>query len=253
MQKLLLSVILFLIASVTFSQTLFTYGAQAVSKDEFLRAYNKNKTASTDNKTALREYLDLYIKFKLKVKAAHDMHLDTLPTINADLQNFRSQIEESYLDDEKEVNALVQEAFIRSQKDIHTAHLFIPLSKSEVPSDTMKIYKGAQEAYNALTEKNGSFGDVAEELKKKSIPATWADVGFITVFTIPYEFENIVYNLKPGQISKLYRTKRGYHIFQNIEERKAAGKMKAAQILIAIPPGADDEQKNSAFKVADSV
>src|SRR5678815_2479468 len=116
MQKLLLSVILFLIASVTFSQTLFTYGAQAVSKDEFLRAYNKNKTASTNKKTALREYLDLYIKFKLKVKAAQDIRLDTLPAINADLKNFRSQIEESYLDDEKEVNALIQEAFNRAQK-----------------------------------------------------------------------------------------------------------------------------------------
>src|SRR4029079_2587046 len=152
MKNLFFCLFLSCIASVAFSQTLFTYGTQAVSKDEFLRAYNKNKTETTDKKTALREYLDLYIKFKLKVKAAHDMHIDTLPTINADLQNFRSQIEESYLDDEKEVNALVQEAFNRSQKDIHIAHLFIPVSKSAEPSDTMKIYKGAQEAYNALTE-----------------------------------------------------------------------------------------------------
>src|SRR5687768_10965903 len=121
MKKLFLFLVFFSIASITFSQTLFTYGTQAVSKDEFLRAYNKNKTETTDKKTALREYLDLYIKFKLKVKAAHDMRMDTLPNINADLQNFRSQIEESYLDDEKEVKALVQEAFDRSQKDIHIA------------------------------------------------------------------------------------------------------------------------------------
>ncbi|MEP6594295.1 MAG: peptidylprolyl isomerase [Ginsengibacter sp.] len=252
MKKFFLFLVFSAIASITFSQTLFTYGTQAVSKDEFLRAYNKNKTTAIDKKAALREYLDLYIKFKLKVKAAHDMQIDTLPTINADLQNFRSQIEESYLDDEKEVNALVQEAFIRSQKDIHIAHLFIPLSKSADPADTLKIYKGAQEAYNALAKENGSFGNVAEELKKQSIPANWADVGFITVFTIPYEFENIVYRLMPGQVSELYRSKRGYYIFQNIEERKAAGKMKAAQILIAVPPGADEEQKNNAFKLADS-
>ena len=253
MKKFFLLLILSSIASITFSQTLFTYGNQAVSKDEFLRAYNKNKTATADKKTALREYLDLYIKFKLKVKAAHDMRIDTLPNINADLQNFRSQIEESYLNDEKEVNALVEEAFNRSQKDIHIAHLFIPLSKSGEPADTIKVYKAAQDAYNALAVNHGAFGDIAEELKKKSIAASWSDAGFITVFSIPYEFENIVYNLKPGQVSKLYRSKRGYHLFQNIEERKAAGKMKAAQILIAIPPGADEEQKNNAFKLADSV
>jgi peptidyl-prolyl cis-trans isomerase SurA len=250
MTKFLLFLVLSFFTSITLSQTLFTYGTQSVSKDEFLRAYNKNKTASTNKKTALREYLDLYIKFKLKVKAAQDMRLDTLPAINADLKNFRSQIEESYLDDEKEVNALIQEAFNRAQKDIHIAHLFIPIPKSV---DTAKFYSAAKEAYDALALENGSFGNVAEGLKKKSIPASWADVGFITVFTLPYEFENIVYKLKPGEISKLYRSQKGYHIFQNIEERKAAGKWKVAQIMIAIPPGANDEQKNDAFKLADSV
>src|SRR5258706_6106409 len=122
MKKISLVFVLAMMASFTFSQTLFTYGTQAVSKEEFLKAYNKNKTSVSDKKAALREYLDLYINFKLKVKAAHDLKIDTLPGINADLQNFRGQIEESYLDDEKEVNALVQEAFNRSQLDIHIAH-----------------------------------------------------------------------------------------------------------------------------------
>jgi peptidyl-prolyl cis-trans isomerase SurA len=253
MKKFFLLFLLSSTAASTFSQTLFTYGRDAVSKDEFLRAYNKNKTPDQDKKTALREYLDLYIKFKLKVKAAHDMKIDTLPGINADLQNFRSQIEENYLNDEKEVNALVEEAFERSQKDIHITHLFIPLSSINNPSDTLKIYKAAEETRNALVEKKGAPGDVLEELKKQGIPASWADVGFITVFSIPYEFENIVYHLQPGELSKVYRSRKGYHIFQNVEERKAAGKMKAAQILIAIPPEATEEQKNNALKLADSV
>ena len=245
--------VLTFIVSVTFSQTLFTYGTQGVSRDEFLRAYNKNKINSADKSTALREYLDLYIKFKLKVKAAYDIHLDTLPGLKADLQNFRTQIVEGYLYDEKEVNALVQEAFIRSQRDIHIAHLFIPIGKSTAAVDTIKTYNGVQDAFKSLTVKHLSFGDVAEELKKQSISASWSDIGFITLFSIPYEFENIVYQLSPGQISNLYRSKKGYHIFQTIEERKAAGKMKAAQILIAVPAGANDNEKNTAFKLADSV
>lgn len=61
--------------SSVFSQTLFTYGNNAVSKEEFLRAYNKNKTAVENKEQALREYLDLYAKFKLKVRAALDQRL----------------------------------------------------------------------------------------------------------------------------------------------------------------------------------
>jgi hypothetical protein len=46
-----------------------------VTKDEFLRAYNKNKTPAVSREQALKDYLDLYIKFKLKVAAAKDIHL----------------------------------------------------------------------------------------------------------------------------------------------------------------------------------
>ena len=35
-----------------FSQTLFTYGNMAVDKNEFIRAYNKNKTPVTDKAKA---------------------------------------------------------------------------------------------------------------------------------------------------------------------------------------------------------
>lgn len=220
----------FIAASLTtclYSQTLFTYGSNAVTKDEFLRAYNKNKTAVTDKAKALTEYLNLYIKFKLKVKAAKDLRIDTLSSIANDLQNFRSQIEDSYLNDENQLNALIDEAFKRSQKDIHAAYLFFPL----------KDYQDSN-AINRIS---------------KSIKSQWTDVGFITVYNLPYELENIVYSLKPGEESKPLRKKDGYYIFKNVAERKAVGKIKAAQILMALPEGANVEDKFNAKKIADSV
>ncbi|MDB5200421.1 MAG: hypothetical protein JWO92_2384 [Chitinophagaceae bacterium] len=227
MKKLFLFFILACLTSGIFSQTLFTYGNNVVTKDEFLRAYNKNKTAVTDKAMALREYLDLYIKFKLKVKAAKDMRIDTLASMANDLQNFRTQIEESYLNDESRVNALTQEALERSQKDIHVAYLFFPLQDFK---DSISV----------------------EQHYKLSKPI-WTDIGYITTFSLPYDFENIVYVLKPGEESRPYRTKTGYYIFKNIEERKAVGKIKAAQILIALPEGAKEEDKISAQKIVDSV
>ena len=253
MKKIFLFLVITCVSSSIFSQVLFTYGNDRVTKDEFLRAYNKNKTVVTDKGKALREYLDLYIRFKLKVKAALDMHLDTLASLKAELQNFRSQIEDSYMDDQESVNVLVNEAFSRSQKDIHISNIFIPFSKSNAPEDTLKAYKAVQLAYKSLAKDFNSFGTVAAQLQQQGIGASSADLGFITVFSIPYDFENIVYNLKPSQVSKPYRTKTGYHIFQNIEERKAAGKIKAAQILIAVPAEANAGEKEQAYKLADSV
>ena len=227
MKRFFLIFIFACFTSSIYSQPLFTYGSNTVSKDEFLRAYNKNKTAVTDKAMALREYLDLYIKFKLKVKAAKDMQIDTLGSLANDLQNFRTQIEESYLTDESQVNALVQQAFERSQKDIHVAYQFYPLKDY---SDSISVNKA-----HGLSKEN------------------WTDVGYVTVFSLPYDFENIVYSLKPSEESKPYRGKNGYYIFKNIEERKAVGKIKAAQILIAIPEGAKEEDKIAAHKIADSL
>src|SRR6476660_8690545 len=126
--------LLLLIAENLTAQTLFTYGRKPVSKEEFLKAYNKNKTSEKRDEKSLREYLDLYTKFKLKVQAAYDLHLDTLPSQKAELQNFRLQLVQNYLNYESSLNTLVDEAFDRSQKDIRISHIFIPSNVKDSPA-----------------------------------------------------------------------------------------------------------------------
>ena len=48
MKKIYLPLVLTLGTAQLFSQTLFTYGDKPVGKEEFLRAYNKNKIPVTD-------------------------------------------------------------------------------------------------------------------------------------------------------------------------------------------------------------
>jgi peptidyl-prolyl cis-trans isomerase SurA len=252
MRKLFLLLTLFFLFSITYSQTLFTYGNHSVTKDEFLRAYNKNKTASTDKEQALKEYLGLYTKFKLKVQAARDMHLDTLPSLQSDLQNFRTQIENNYLQDDKEADILVNEAFSRSQKDIHTQHFYVLINDKMPPADTLKLYKAINEAYDELKKGGTDYDEIVSDIKEKIAPVQGNDMGWITVFTLPYEYENVVYSLKPGQVSKPYRSKKGWHIFKNEEERPAVGKIKIAQILLAVPAG-NINMRDHAKQLADSI
>lgn len=245
--------LLFAVACFTnaaFAQTLFTYGNTPVDKTEFIRAYNKNKTPVANKEKALREYLDLYIKFKLKVKAAMELQLDTLPQLQYDAQSFRSQIQESYLNNEKAVNDLQGEAFNRSQKDIHILHFFIPVDANATAEDTLKAFKSISTYYTALAAGKTDY----ENLNAASVvKVKQSDLGFVTAFSLPYEYENIVYGLKMGEASKPYRAKNGWHVFKLIEERKAVGKWKVAQILLSIPPDATEEAKKGFEKKADSV
>ena len=252
MKKFFLLVASFFFLSVAYCQILFSYGKNTVSKDEFLRAYNKNKTAATNKDQAIKDYLDLYIKFKLKVQAAKDMHLDTLPSLTADMQNFRTQIQDNYLQDNKEVDTLVNEAFSRSQKDIHVQHFYVAINDKMPPADTLKLYKSINEAYDELRKGGKDYDGIVSEVREKIAPLQGNDLGWITVFTLPYEYETIVYGLKPGQVSKPYRSKTGWHIFKNEEERPALGKITIAQILFAVPAG-NMQMRDHAKLLADSV
>jgi len=236
-----------------FSQTLFTYGDQPVSKEDFLKAYRKNNTTGKPTSKSYREYLELYIRYKLKVKAAYDLRLDTLPNQVVELQNFRNQIVDQYMNDQTSLNKLVNEAFLRSQKDIHLAYIFVSVPKNGNPADSVNAYQKIMEAYAEL-KLGKNFGTIAAEYSEDPFAKnTQGDIGYITVFTLPYELETLAYNTPSGKFSKPFHGKGGYFIFKNLGERKALGKIKVSQILMIFPHNATDAIKADVKKRADSI
>ncbi len=249
--KQLLTVALLTGAFSASAQTLFTYGKQSVTANEFLQAYKKNNNAPTSEK-ALRDYLDLYIASRLKVQEARELRMDTLAQLQADMANLRQQIIPAYTNDRESMDALVKEAFTRSQKDIRAAHIFIAFSKNGRP-DAAAADKRKEELMAALA-KGTSFEQAARHFSDDpSALANGGDLGWITVFSLPYDLETVLYNTAAGKTSAVYTSKSGHHIFKNITERKAMGRMKASQILLAYPPGADDAYKARVKKTADSL
>ena len=64
-------------------QVLFTVADDTVTKKEFEYIYQKNNSQVENaySPEKVREYLDLYINFKLKVKAAKAQGIDTTPGV----------------------------------------------------------------------------------------------------------------------------------------------------------------------------
>ncbi len=228
------------------SQTLFTYGNKKVDKNTFLEAFKKSPESTGSRKDQIKNYLNLYIDYKLKLQSAMDDQLDQTEGYKADANSFRNQLAETYINKQADVNALLHQAFERSQKDILVQQIFI-----EVPNDgdTLPAYKKMQEAQKAL-QSGKSFEEAA---RTYSSDTASVNVGFITVFTLPYTIENIVYALKQGEFSGIIKTYSGYRIFKNVEERPAKGMRKIQQILFSIPPSYNATEKLQQQKIADSV
>ena len=236
------------------AQTLFTYGKYSADAKDFLRAYNKNNTQPVVNKAkSIREYLDLYIKSRLKIREAYDRRYDTLKQITAEVDNLRVQIAENYLTDPEIGQRFFNEAFQRSLKDIQVAHIFISFKNVSGITDTVAAAKKRDDILQQL-QKGGNFLTIAQQSSDDpSAKINKGDLGYITLFTLPYQFENVVYTTPVGKYSFPVSSKSGYHIFKNTGERKAVGKIKAQQILLAIPPGADDAVKKRIATLADSL
>lgn len=255
MMRRLAAAVLLLHSTAT-AQTLFTYGGNPVSKQEFLRVYTKNTlTQKPDySEKALREYLDLYSLFRMKVKEAQDMQLDTVQSIGRELDNYRLQLAKTYLTDEQTTNRLVREAYDRTKEEVRVSHILITVSPQAQPVDTMAKYRLIDSLYRVTATGGSDFAALAKQYSEDRGSATaGGDIGFMTGLQTVYPFENAVYATPVGKISKPFRTQFGYHILKVVARRPAQGEVQVAQIMAAAPETQGEKGLEAALKQLDSV
>ena len=226
---------------------LFSVEGNPVHVSEFEYIYNKNNGSKADySQSSLEEYLDLYIKFKLKVQRAKDLKLDTIPNLQRELEGYRRQLANSYLTDKEVSDRLAREVYERMKKDIEVAHILISVPKNATSSQIEEA-KAKAESIKGYIEKGASFEEMAKgNSDDKNSKNRDGYIGFITAM-LPngfYELENTIYSLNPGEISDPIRTSVGYHIVKVISNRPARGKVEAAHILVR------KKQKNQADPAA---
>ena len=214
---------------------LFTVENDPVHVSEFEYIYSKtNGDKATFSKKSLDEYLDLYVKFKLKVQKAKEMKLDTIPALQKELAGYRRQLANSYLIDKQVTEKLVRQAFDRTQQDVNISHIMINMKPGASPQDTLDAYRKLADIKKRI-EGGEKFDALAKQFSEdKSVKDNGGNIGFLTALFPKgfYDLETIAYNLPIGELSEPVRSSVGYHIIKVNERRPARGEMEAAHILI---------------------
>lgn len=246
--SLILTLVSFFWTSLLYSQSgdpvLFTIDGQSVQASEFSYIYAKNNRDDADfTEKSLREYLDLYTKFKLKVREAYAMGLDTLPQLQTELAGYRKQLADSYLTDKEITDRLVTEAYNRMQEDIQVSHILIKTNPNAA-SDTMAAYTKIQAAYKRLQA--GEAWDLVVKQTSEDNPTkeTGGDLGYVTAL-LPngfYAFESAAYETPVGKYSMPIRTTLGYHIVKVTNKRPARGELDIAHILLRVKADGSDDK-----------
>ena len=234
MKNILLILSCFITAALP-AQSIFTFGSTPVSKDEFIRVYQKNNRNISYDEKSVREYLELYINFKLKVKAAEDLGMDTLEGFKNELEGYRKQLAQPYLTSKKVTDQLVQEAYDRSRYEILASHILFNCGINEMPKDTLAAFKKAMDVREKIVKGQMSFDSAAAAFSEDpSAKRNNGNLGYFTVFQMIYAFETGAYNTKVGEVSMPVRTQFGYHLINVKDKRESRGEVKVAHIMINI-------------------
>jgi peptidyl-prolyl cis-trans isomerase SurA len=223
---------------------LITVGSSTVSVGEFKYVYEKNNAndsiAYSDK--SVREYLDLFINFKLKVEEAKSKGLDTTREFLNEFVEYKKQLAKPYLTESKVTEGLVQEAYERLKEEIHASHILINASADASPADTLKAYNKIQEVRTRAVA-GEDFGKLAVEYSEDpSAKQNKGDLGYFTALQMVYQFEDMAFKTPMNQISPVFRTRFGYHILKTYERRPSNGEIKIAHIYLRM-----DGDKDSAL------
>ena len=180
-------------------------------------------------KDSLKEYLDLYIKFKLKVVEAEQLGLDTMPSFLRELEGYRRQLVKPYLTDNKVSEFLLAEAYERLKYEVSASHILIQIKDNK---DTIKAYKQAGDLTQQL-ESGANFISLANKFSNDpSVKENNGDLGYFSALYMVYPFETAAYETEVGEVSQPIKTQFGYHILRVNDKRDSRGEVKVAHIMI---------------------
>ena len=203
---------------------IMTINGKNITRSEFEYSYNKNNSEGVIDKKSIKEYVPLFVKFKLKVAAAEEARYDTISSIRKELLGYKEQmILPSIVDTafiEREARITYENTASRFGKDdmLTASHILVLVRQDASEADAAKAKQRIDSIYNVL--KGGAdFATVAKACSDdKGSAQNGGSLGqFGKGMMIP-DFENAAYALKKGEMSVPIKSTVGWHIIK-MEDR----------------------------------
>lgn len=219
MKQFVFSIFTLIIHFSTNAQNLFTIEKETFTVDAFHKGYKKNNQNPTYSKNDVDDYIQLYETFLLKKVEAKRQKLDTLASLQSEMESYVSQWIQNQFTDKSQIEQFIAKQYERSKEDVAVYHIHIKSSASN--EDTLeafqKIKKISESIQNFEDFKKNAF-EFSEDPNSK---ANYGYIGFINIFMTFPVFEEAVYNTPLGKASPIFKTNNGYHIVMPIKKRSA--------------------------------
>jgi len=215
---------------------LATIGDEKLTLRSFEDNFAKNNDGWDSSAVASFEdrqkFLDLLIKFRLKVKEANAQGLDKDSAVISEMDSYYTSVAQPFMLEKEVIEPGVKKIYSRKKEELRASHILFKLQRNAASEDTLKAYIRALNVIDQIPLI--PFDTLAVRYSEDpSAKNNYGDLGFFSVGRMIPEFEDACYQLKPGEYTKKpIRTQFGYHIIKMKDRRPSSGSIRLSHILL---------------------
>lgn len=236
--QMLLRIILFgyflLLSSTVFAQTEYvvgTVGAEEITYSELKENYMSS--GKTDlNLQDLRDFLPLYLNYRAKLKEAEALGYMDNADLQAEYRLYSKQAAYNYWLDKYIKPELFGTYYERSKYEIKASHILISPQYDQRVATIEEAYDRAEEARQEILD-GSSMDEVDGRYSSRSNGQSMGgELPWLSVGTTVAPFENALFELNEGEVSKPVETRFGVHIIKVESIRKKTPPRRVEHIFI---------------------
>ena len=204
---------------------IMTVAGVDVPRSEFEYSYNKNNTDGVIDKKTVDEYVELFVNYKLKVKAALDARLDTTTSFRQEFAQYRDQQIRPVLVTDDDMLAEAHRIYDQTKENIgpdglvNASHILLRIAQKASDAEQQEAKRRIDSVYAAL-QAGADFEALAKQVSQDPGSARRGGVlGWFARNQMVKEFEDAAFALQPGEMSKPFLSPYGWHIVL-VKERK---------------------------------
>ncbi len=223
-----------------------------ISIEDFEQVYAKNNGGwEASAKTSVddrQKFLDLYMKFRLKVKEAYSLGYDKDKELRNELNDYRKNLAVSYMLEKEITKPALEKMYQRKLSEVRASHILIGTGSAH-PDDTLLNFNVAKIIVDSLA-RGYSFESLAlNNSQDPSVQINKGDLYYFSAGQMVPEFEDAVFGMKIGEYTKIpIRTQFGYHIIKVTDIKQNQGAVQASHIMKRLGRGASAEDSAKASK-----
>jgi peptidyl-prolyl cis-trans isomerase SurA len=223
---------------------LATIGDEKITLRSFEDNFVKNNggwdTSAATSFEDRQKFLDLLVKFKLKVKEARAQGLEKDSAIVSEMDSYNTSVAQSYMIEKEVVEPGVQRFYDRKKEEIRASHILFRLQRNATPEDTLMAYIRAMNAIDQIPYT--PFDSLATRYSEdRSVKSNYGDLGFFVSDKMVPEFGDACFLLKPGEYTKKpIRTQYGYHVIKVTGRQPNPGSVRVSHILLLFNGSSSD-------------